>query len=59
VDNPIAPTGISIMIKKSKTDKGRKGAKVFIGKTSDDLCPVAALFSYLYIRGAKAGPLFH
>jgi len=58
VDNPTAPTVISIMIKKSKTDQGRKGAKVFIGKTSDDLCPVAALLSYLSIRGAKAGPLF-
>ena len=58
VDNPTAPTAISIMIKKSKTDQGRKGVKVFIGKTSDDLCPVTALLSYLAFRGAEPGPLF-
>ena len=58
VDNPTAPTAISIMIKKSKTDQGRKGVKVFIGKTSDDLCPVTALLSYLALRGAEPGPLF-
>ena len=51
VDNPTAPTIISIVIKKSKTDQGRKGVKVFIGKTSDDLCPVTALLSYLALRG--------
>ena len=28
VDNPTAPTVISIMIKKSKTDQGRKGIGV-------------------------------
>ena len=58
VDNPAAPAVISIMIKKSKTDQGRKGVKVFIGKTSDDLCPVAALLFYLPLRGAEPGPLF-
>ena len=46
------------MIKKSKTDQGRKGVKVFIGKTSDDLCPVTALLSYLASRGADPGALF-
>ena len=54
VDNPTAPTVISIMIKKSKTDQGRKGVKVFVRKTSNDLCPVTALLSYLTIRG-RAG----
>ena len=53
VDNPTAPTVISIMIKKSKTDQGRKGVKVFVGKTSDDLCPVTALLSYLTLRGGE------
>ena len=59
VDNPTAPMVISIMIKKSKTDQGRMGVKVFIGKTSDDLCPVTVLLSYLALRGAEPGPLFH
>ena len=29
-----------------------------LGKTGDDLCPVAALLSYLVIRGDKPGALF-
>ena len=60
VHNAAAPNIISIMIKKSKTDQGRKGVKVFIGKThDDDLCPVTAFLSYLACRGANPGALFH
>ena len=29
-----------------------------MGKTSSDLCPVAAMLNYLVVRGAKPGPLF-
>ena len=32
--------------------------KIVIGKTNDDLCPVAALLTYLKIRGSQPGPLF-
>ena len=28
------------------------------GKTSDDLCPVAAMLAYLAVRGGSPGPLF-
>ena len=31
---------------------------VFIGKTSDDICPVAAMVTYLARRGGEEGPLF-
>ena len=57
-DNPSAPSMISILIKQSKTDQERKGMKIIIGKTDDDLCPVAALLTYLNVRGSHPGPLF-
>ena len=31
---------------------------LFIGRTATNLCPVAAMLSYLEIRGDCAGPLF-
>ena len=32
--------------------------KIIIGKIGDDLCPVAALLTYLNVRGSHPGPLF-
>ena len=57
-DNPHNPSIISLHIKQSKTDQTRKGVKVYMGKTNDDLCPVSALLLYLELRGPHAGPLF-
>ena len=45
-------------IKQSKTDPFRRGIDLFMGRTGNDLCPVAALLAYLTDRGAKKGPLF-
>jgi len=58
VDNPAQPQVIQITIKQSKTDPFRKGIKLYLGKTSSDLCPVVSLLNYLVIRGNKPGPLF-
>ena len=58
VDNSTSPNVISLNIKQSKTDQLRKGVKVVIGWTNDDLCPVTALLSYLSHRGNSPGPLF-
>ena len=58
VDNAANPSTISIQIKSSKTDQTRKGFKAYIGSTGDELCPVAALRSYLSLRGDQPGPLF-
>ena len=58
VDQSTDPSMISILLKHSKTDQGRKGMKIVIGKTTDDLCPVAALLAYLNVRGSHPGPLF-
>ena len=61
VDNSSHPMAISMLhavIKKPKMDQGRKGAKIFLGKTGDTLCPVAAMEAYLSVRGSSSGPLF-
>ena len=49
---------ISLNIKHSKTDQGRRGVRVVIGRTDDDICPIAPLLSYLVTRGNKPGALF-
>ena len=51
IDNLINPTVLQIYLKRSKTDQFHRGTNVCIGRTGDDLCPVAA-------RGMKQGPLF-
>lgn len=58
VDNHSCPTFISVNLKQSKTDQFRRGARVIVGRTYDDLCPVAALLQYISIRGPQPGPLF-
>lgn len=58
VDDKKRPTLMRVTIKQSKTDPFRKGVSLFLGRTASDLCPVAAMVSYLQQRGTSAGPLF-
>ena len=58
VDKTLAPSVISIQLKRSKTDQVMKGVKLVIGKTNNDLYPVTALLSYLARRGNTPGQLF-
>ena len=58
IDNLAAPSFIRVTIKQSKTDPFRSGVDIFLGRTRTDLCPVAAMLSYLTVRGAGPGPLF-
>ena len=57
-DHPKRPTFLRVTIKRSKTDPFRKGVDVFVGVTETDVCPVAAVLSYLQCRGTSPGPLF-
>ena len=59
LDNSAAPTVVRLHIKQSKTDPFRQGVNLFLGRTSTDLCPVAALLNYLVARGGEPGALFH
>ena len=58
VDNPAAPSILQVHLKVSKTDPFRKGIDVYIGRTNNDLCPVAAMMAYLAERGNTPGALF-
>ena len=58
VDNLVDPKHLQINIKQSKTDPFRMGVKVWIGRTGGYLCPVAAILSYMALRGPGEGPLF-
>ena len=58
VDNRAAPSFLQVQIKASKTDPFRHGVTIYIGATNGQLCPVAAVLSYMVLRGDSAGPLF-
>lgn len=52
------PTTLKVRIKASKTDPFRVGVDVFVGRTDNVLCPVAAVLTYMAVRGPEPGPLF-
>ena len=57
-DSKHTPTLVQVNIKALKTDPFRKGVAICIGRTNNDLCPVAALAAYITIRGSNEGPFF-
>jgi len=58
VDDRNNPSLVRIHLRKSKTDQLGKGADIYLGRTDEDLCPVAALLAYMAVRGGEPGPLF-
>ena len=58
IDSHRSPTFLQVQIKASKTDPFRQGVTLYIGATGTDLCPVAAIVSYMMARGTKPGPFF-
>ena len=58
LDSASNPGMAILRIKASKTDQFRRGVNVFLGRTDNDLCPVAALLAYIARRGTDPGPLF-
>ena len=58
VDSKSNPGMVKVHLRASKTDPFRQGVDIFIGKTAYHLCPVAALLSYIAVRGYGEGPLF-
>ena len=57
-DSITNPQCIEIRIKASKMDPFRMGVSVYLGRTDNDLCPVAASLDYMVRRGTTAGPFF-
>ena len=58
LDSQKNPSVVRVHIKASKTDPFRQGVFVFIGKTDNKWCPVAAIVTYLAVRGRANGPFF-
>ncbi len=52
------PSVVRVHIKTSKTDPFRQGLYVYLGRTGNELCPVAAVAAYLAVRGRLSGPFF-
>ena len=58
VDDYQNPSLLRIHLKTSKTDSFCKGTDIMLGRTNDELCPVAALLQWMVQRGNAPGPLF-
>lgn len=54
-DSCISPSMVKIHLKRSKLGRG---VDVFVGRSSDVLCPVAATLSHMAVRGGGRGPFF-
>lgn len=54
VDDYQQPSVISIFLKQSKTDQDKAGVRLYVGRTYQDICPVAAVLVYLVVRGRRA-----
>ena len=52
------PQVIRVRLCQSKTDQFGNGVEVIVGKTRDDLCPVAAVAAFMVRRGRAPGPFF-
>ena len=58
LDSLCNPSVVQVRIKASKTDPFRKGVTLYLGKSGNELCPVAAVAAYLAVRGGAQGPFF-
>ena len=58
VDSRTNPHLLQLLLKQSKTDPFRHGAKVYIGATDTTICPIRAVLVYLAKGNSRPGPLF-
>ena len=58
IDSGTTPTKGLLKIKASKNDPFRKGVTVCLGRTNQDICPVAPFISYIATRSLSSGLLF-
>ena len=52
LNDSVNPSMVRVHIKASKTDPFRRGVYVYLGKTGNELCPVAAVAAYMVVRGS-------
>lgn len=58
IDSRENPQVLTVFLRHSKTDTFSVGVHIYMGRTRDTLCPVAAVLGYLAIRPQRPGPLF-
>ena len=58
MDGNSPPRKVRVRLKRSKTDQYGRGVEVWLGATSDELCPVQAIVDYARRRGRDPGPFF-
>jgi len=56
VDSRTNPCLLQLLLKQSKTDPFRHGAKVYIGAMDTTICPIRAVLAYLAKRSSRPGP---
>ena len=57
INDPRNPRAIKVRLRRSKTDQFRNGVDVIVGRTGDDLCPVAAVAAFMAKRGEHFGAI--
>ena len=57
-DSRHTPTLLRMHLKRSKCDQFGEDVGVFVGRTRNKLCPVAAMLTYLAVRGDAPHSLF-
>ena len=58
IDNRDDPKQLKLIIKQSKTDPFRRGVNIYLGATSNIICPLRGILPYLVLRDNHPGPLF-
>ena len=58
VDSVTHPSVVKVHLKFSKCDQLGKGIDVFLGRSGNRICPVAACLAYMAIHGPTPGPFF-
>ena len=57
-DHASQPTLLKIHLHVAKCDHFGEGTDVFIGRSGNAICPIAACIAYVAIRGVSPGPFF-
>ena len=58
IDDTRDPQAVRVRLRRSKTDQFGNGVEVVVGRTGDDLCPVAAVAAFIVKRGKTPGAFF-
>ena len=58
VDDKLKPTCLFIRVKGLKMDQTRQGITLCVGRTYNELCPVAAVLAFMARQTTYKGPLF-